>query len=279
MTAKVELVHLSSPACQWSWGYEPIVNRVEAVYGRQVRVTVGQAVPYVERARWLEDYGMTSDEAVAWMRDVVRQVRLPCWTAASWEENVASCLPAALAVKSAGLVHGPAAERRLARHLMNALYVERRDIADDKVLASVVESLGLDNARMVDVAQTGAPRDALGEDAARAGHGANFYSLLVRDAREAGGTTVALEHAYDPARVERAIEFVAGRPLRRTPPKLSGLLGYVEDHGLVSLPEIQSMYGVDRARAKKALDRLTRAGELAALRYPATGGATFWSVA
>lgn len=276
MAAKVEVVHMSSPLCHWSWGYEPVLNRLEMLYGKQVQFTVGQALPYVERAKWLEDYGMTSSEAVVWVAQAVKGLRLPTWVPKSWEEMPSSCLPAGIAVKAAGIVHGPKAERKLLRHLMNAAFVEGKDTSDEKVLAGIIDSIGLDNGRMIACAQTDAPGNALGEDGARSGHGANFYSLLVRDGQGEGATTVVLEQAYDAARTERAIDYLASKKLKKTKPTLAQLPAYLEENGLVSAQEVMTVFAVDKAKAKASLDRLVKSGQASAKKYPAAN-ATFWS--
>ena len=94
----------------------------------------------------------------------------------------------------------------------------------------MVEALGLDNARMSEVAATGAPGEALGEDGARFGHGASFYSLLVRDPKS--GTVVTLPHAYDPARVEDVIPYLGGGKAKPRPVK-PDVLRYAREHGPV----------------------------------------------
>lgn len=265
--AKVEVVHVTSPLCHWSWGYEPIMNRLEAMYGKQVQFTVALALPYVQREKWLEDYGMSADEAVQWARDdILPKIRMPVRLPRSWHDMPESCLPSTIAVYAAGLVHGPEAERKLTRDLMFAAFIEGKDTAQDKVLAEVVERAGLDNARMVEMAKTDAIDRAMENDGARAGHGGNFYSIVVRDGQGDGSTTVQLAHAYDASRVERAIDYMAGKKLKKRKPTDVG--AYVEKHGNVCAEEVSMAFAMTAKQAKDALAKLEKRGDIARVPTP-----------
>ncbi len=270
---KLQVVHASSPVCSWSWGYAPIVNRLRLVYGSQIDVVVGQAIPYTDRAQWLVDYEMTDAEAVDFEREIHDAIGLPMRIVPSWTAMPASCLPAAAAVKAAGLAFGATAERRLARRLMNAFLVDGRDTSDEGVIADVVREAGLDLDATLKAAGDDATQ-ALEGDAQRLGHGANFYSLLVRDGK---GTTIALERAYDPARVESAIDWLAGRKLRKAKP--TDVVGYVRENGSVSLAEVRKVFGWDAARAKAALAKAEKAGAIERRDVEGIRGGKFWAAA
>jgi protein-disulfide isomerase-like protein with CxxC motif len=273
--AKVEVVHATSPLCGWSWGYEPVINRLRMIYGKQVQFTITQGIPYTDRAKWLEDYGMTSEEAVEFQREILAYHQLPMWVPKRWEDVPESTYPAAVAIKAAGIVHGPEAERKLTRALMFATLVEIKDTSSQKVLEEMILACGLDNARMGKVASDGESVDkALGEDMQRGGHGANFYSLLVRDN---AGTTVTIEQAYDPARVERAIDYLAGKPLKKNKVKVD-VVGYAKEHGPVSQLEVQRVFALDAAKAKTLLASAEKKGQLVKRTYPDVKGA-YWSTA
>jgi predicted DsbA family dithiol-disulfide isomerase len=278
LMGKVEVVHVTSPLCHWSWGYEPIMNRLEATYGKQVRFTVALALPYVQREKWLEDYGMGAEEAIQWARDdILPKIRMPVLLPSSWSGMPESCLPATIAVHAAGLVHGPAAARRLTRDLMFAAFVEGQDTSQDKVLEEIVARAGLDNARMVEAAKTDAVDRAMEDDAQRAGHGGNFYSILVRDGQDDGSTTVSLAHAYDAARVERAIDYMAGRKLKKKRP--SDIEAYVAKHGNVCAEEVSMAFATTTKRARDALARLEKRGAIERVATPAALKSKFYKAA
>ena len=135
----------------------------------------------------------------------------------------------------------------------------------------VVGTTGLDNLKMGAIAQSDKIDEELGEDMRRGGHGANFYSILVRDN---AGTTVQLEQAYDPARLERAIDFVAGRKLtkRKVKPDVGA---YARERGPVALLEVQRVFALDAARAKKLLAAAEKKGDVEKRKFTDVG--TFWA--
>jgi putative protein-disulfide isomerase len=275
---KIEVVHAISPLCSWSWGYEPVLNRLRHIYGKQVEFVVGHALPYTDREEWLKDYGMTDKEAVAWQHEGIDLLGLPTYVPSSFLEMPSSCYPAAVASIAANIAHGPEAERKLIRRILFATFVEGLDTSDDKVLSSLVDELGLDNARMLKVSEGDAIDRAMGNDMARMGHGANFYSLLVRDGnKEFGNTKVSVEHGYDAARVERAIEYLSEKKLKRG--KLPSIEAYVEEVGPVSIAEVSKFYAISKADAKSKLSALEKKGKLARKTYPKLPKDPFWALA
>lgn len=273
---KVQVVHLTSPLCHWSWGYEPIVNRLRMRYGKQIDIIVGQALPYTDRAQWLKDYEMNAEEAIQWARDdILPRIGMPVLLPSSWDGMPESTLPPAIAAKCAGIVHGPDAERHLSRALMHAAFVEGLDTSQDKVIADVVDALGLDNDRMAEVAGTEAPGNALGEDAARCGHGANFYSLLVRDPKT--DTVVTLPHAYDAKRVEDAVAYLSGGKAKPKPLK-ADVVAYAKENGPVPLIEFQKVFALPAPKAKTLVAKAEKAGKLERVTYRGVK-APFWKVA
>jgi len=275
MPPKVEVVHATSPLCNWSWGYEPVINRLEAIYGKQVKFTVVQAIPHTDRQKWLEDYDMTEKEALAFQKEIDEAHGFPIKPLTRWEDFPETALPAGLAVKATSIVAGARAERHLSRALMFAGLVEGRDTSRDDVISDVVRKQSLDLAAILKAVEGEDAMKALEEDMHRGGHGANFYSILVRDGDK---TTVALEQAYDPARVERAIDYVAGRKLKKTPPK--DVVGYVLEHGPVPLLEVQRMFALAAPQAKKALAAGEKKGKIERLDIPGlVNGTRFWRAA
>lgn len=255
----VEVVHATSPLCSWSWGYESVMRRLQLVYGDQVDFTVGVAVPYTDRAKWLEDYGMTKEEAVAFNNETVDAGGVPMKRIGDWDALPDTCVPSALAVKAAGILHGPEAERRLTRALMYAAFVEGQDTAEEDVIGRVVKAQGLDVAALLKAVEGGDAEKALEEDSVRLGHGANFFSILVRDGH---GTTVVLEQAYDPARVESAIDWLLPGA-KKTPPTDVG--AYVRSDGPVHAVEVARVFAMDEDAAKRHLDEGVKAGKYRAV--------------
>lgn len=261
---KVEVVHAQSPLCHWSWGYEPVINRLERIYGKQVNFTITQSFPYIERAKWLEEYEMTDTEAIQWAKDdILPRIGLPVALPKSWNDMPESCYPAGAAVTAARIAEGPEGARKLSRALMFALFVEQKDTASPAVIEAAVRGAGLDHDAMMKVSADEIDK-RLGDDMQRAGHGANFFSLVVRDA--SGETNVSLAYAYDPARVEAAIDYMAGGKLKKAKVK-PDVVAYAEEVGPVSLAEVRRMFALDAAKAKAMLSAAVKKGDLTKKTY------------
>ncbi|MGQ0535028.1 MAG: DsbA family protein [Methanobacteriota archaeon] len=234
-----------------------------------------QAIPYTDRDQWLKDYGMDEKEAMGFQREILDAIRIPTYLAPCWDEMPDTCLPASLAVKAAGLVAGPAAERGLERALMFAFFAEGRDTAREDVLREVIREQGLDVDALLKAVEGDDAMKALEADSHRGGHGANFYSLLVRDGDK---TTVALEQCYDPARAEAAIDYLSatlGRKLKKRRP--TDVEGYVALRAPVATLEVARMFAVPEAEAKKKLAALEKKGRIE--RLDVAGVGRFWRAA
>lgn len=248
------------------------MNALELTYGDQVDLTITQAMPYVERAKWLEDYGMDAKEAIQWAKDdILPAIRMPVALPKSWNDMPESCFPSAACSYAAGLAYGEDAKKRVMRALMYANFVLGQDTADDKVLADVVTQLGYDNQKLIDASAGDAIDRAMGEDMQKAGHAANFFSLVVRDNE---GTTISLDKAYDPARVERAIDWLAGAKLNKNP--RTDVLAYVTLNRQVPIEEIVTVFGQE---GKVKIAQLEKSGAVKRARTPLLPDATFYEAA
>lgn len=147
----LEITYFTDPLCCWSWGFEPQLRRLR--YGFAGRIawrtclvgmipnweTFGDPLNDIHRPAqmgplWIQAATMTGmpSEAQIWVGDP---------PASSW--------PASLAVRTAGLQSGQAADlyQRLARH---ALMVEGRNIARDDVLLELSGHLARHRADLFD---------------------------------------------------------------------------------------------------------------------------------
>ncbi|MGQ0535026.1 MAG: DsbA family protein [Methanobacteriota archaeon] len=273
MGRTIEVVHATSPLCSASWGYSAVIDRLEMVYGKQIETVVIQAVPWTDLRQWLKDYAMSAPEAIEYQHEIVAATKVPTRIPSTWDGFPDTCLPAALAVKAAGIVSGPRAERALQRALMAALFVDGHDTASEDVLRDVISAQGLHVESLLKTVEGDDAMKALEDDNVRGGPGANFHSLVVRDGER---TTVALERAYEPSRVEAAVDYVAstmGRKLKKRRPV--DVESYVALRGPVATLEVARMFAVSEAEAKKKLAALEKKGGIE--RSDVAGVGRFWT--
>ena len=53
---KIAVVHATAPTCWWSWGYEPVFNRLELVYGDQIETFVYYGAVYEDIEEYKKEY-------------------------------------------------------------------------------------------------------------------------------------------------------------------------------------------------------------------------------
>jgi putative protein-disulfide isomerase len=131
----VHVLYVTDPACPWSWGAEPVVRRMQAEFGDEVRIT------YVMGGLWRE---IQPSRALAAVLDAAAESGMPVdprlWLDAAPKSSYPSCL-AVKAAAEQGL-DGP-----YLRRLREALMCERvkADTTDALVtLARDVEGMNVE---------------------------------------------------------------------------------------------------------------------------------------
>lgn len=267
---RVHVVHATSPACHWSWGYEAVMNRLKLVYGDQIELTVRLGCPYEDREQWLVDYGMSAQEATEWINsEVPGQMGVPMATI-RWETQPKSCMPAVLAVQAARRQDEERAWR-LNRELVRRFALEAIDVTQDKVILDAVKTIGLDVARFEkDFAQKDALRQEYEEQGSRGPpvH-VGFYNFVVWDG---GNRRVILDYAFDPRDIEGAIDYLSGGTLKKSKP--TDIVAYLKEHGLAPLSEIGRVFDFPHgSAATEALERLEKSGKIERATF---AGAPLW---
>lgn len=264
----VRLVHVTAPGCSWSWGYEPVLQRVREVYGEQVPIDLVIDSPYHDFAQWLKDYEMTETEAEAWFKEGAEQMGVPmqAWTAKTIPWNV---LPASLAAVAAKKQGREGAERFL-RVLTRRINLEGQDPAKPEVLRDAALEAGLDPKRLeADLADEAAMSEAYQDQGVSVPHvPMGFYNLVLTDD---AGRTLILDYAFDPAVVESAIDWMSGGKLSKRQP--ADVVAYAQKHGPVSQVEAQRVFALSPRDALAKLEAGEKAGRLARVTL---AGAPHW---
>jgi ubiquinone/menaquinone biosynthesis C-methylase UbiE/predicted DsbA family dithiol-disulfide isomerase len=265
----VEVIHFADPWCWWSWGLEPVLNRLREVYGEQIAIKYRMGGMADRIADWMQDYGVDDQGLVAWMKESIELTRMPTDIHAYRKTSVKSSTPACLAVKAAELQGEERAERFL-RRLMEAIMVEARNGSDQSVIGEIAAEAGLDAARLLRDMTSKAVAEALHRDQ-HAMHEAhvNFLSLLLRNRK---GDAVKVGEVFAAKPYEEAIERLTdGRLAKRMP---VDVLAYLEHHrSMVPAREIAEVFGTTDEDAAQRLARLAKSGLLEEHAFEA---GTFW---
>lgn len=253
--------------CWWSWGLEPVLQRLKEVYGDDVRVTYRMGGTYEDRGAWMEEYGMNEHTTLDWVRESGAMTRMPVAVDYLWRSKIESTYPACLAFKAAELQSREKADRYF-RRMMEAFQVECVP-ATEEAFARLATEVGLDGARLRKDLASPVVAKAFEEDmhAMHDSH-ANFLSLVVRN-RE--GKSVVKGETFTAKPFEEIVDRLAPGLPKRSP---ADILEYIEHHkGLTAAHEIAEVFRIPDEDAARRLETLAEAGVLSAHETPA---GTFW---
>lgn len=170
MQHSIELIEYTDPYCTWCWGSEPMIRRIEWVYGDQVRISF-------RMGGLVEDIGRFSDplnsiggdrwhEQVAahWI-DASRRHGMPVDASIFFElkDEFRSTYPASVAFKAAELQSESLAKIYL-RRLREGAAAERKLIHREEVQAQLAEEVGLDRQRLLSDIRSGRAQASLLDD-------------------------------------------------------------------------------------------------------------------
>src|SRR5438552_11988046 len=108
----IEVVHFADPWCWWSWGLEPVLQRLKEVYGDQVEVQYRMGGITDNVSEWRREYEVVEDEALkGWIGDSNSITGLPVDPECYLKAKVRTTWPACIAVKAAQLQDEERGER------------------------------------------------------------------------------------------------------------------------------------------------------------------------
>src|SRR6266550_2036150 len=65
----VKVVHFADPWCWWSWGLEPILQRLREVYGDRLQVEYCMGGTFDDLDAWMKEYAVDEASTVDWIRE------------------------------------------------------------------------------------------------------------------------------------------------------------------------------------------------------------------
>ena len=263
----VEVIHFADPWCWWSWGLEPVLQRLREVYGDNLRVTYRMAGEFSDLGKWMQEYGVDAAGTVDWIRESIGITGNPLRPDYYARCAVKSTFPACLAVKAAQLQSEDAAAKYV-RRLMEAYMLECRPGSTGE-LVRVAEGLGLDGNRLRRDMDSPPVKEAFEEDRRMMEDlAANFLTLVVRtfDGKQGAKSEVFTAKPFE----DLIDELSPGLP-KRSP---ADILEYLEHHGdLTTAHEVAEVFRIPDEDAAGRLAKLTDSGMLTAHEFD---GVTVW---
>lgn len=267
---RIAVVHATAPTCWWSWGYEPVFNRLQLVYGDQINIGVFYAVVYEDVEQYKKDYELDDAGMVAWAKESASIMGIPMHTNYRFDKMPKNMLPATLAV-FAGNRQGREKGHRLYRALLRRSIVEEQDVTQETIIFEAAREARLDDSKFK---RDWADQNGLKADVEGQGEGAppvhvGFFNIGVTDGH---GRTIYLDQKFDPSVVESAIDYLADGKLKKEKP--SDVMTYLEAQGPTPLTEVERAFGLSSEKARADLERLEKFGKA---KRSTLAGASFWS--
>ena len=257
----IEIVHFADPWCWWSWGLEPILQRLREVYGDNVQVTYKMGGEFESLKGWMVEYGVDERGTVDWILESVALTHMPVRPDYYFRCRVESSFPACKAFKAAQLQSEDKATKYF-RRMMEGFGLECLSATDD-TLVKLGAEVGLDKDRLRKEMHSDAVEEAFERDRQEMlRHHANFDALLVEDREghmEMKGAT------FSARPFEEIVDKLAPGLPKRSP---ADILEYLEHHkDLTPVQEIASVFRIPGEDAEMRLSKLERAGLLTRQRF------------
>lgn len=254
----VEIVHFADPWCWWSWGLEPVLQRLREVYGDNVKVTYKMGGQFESLREWMQEYGVDERTTVDWVRESIDVMKMPVQPDYYLRTGVTNSFPACRAFKAAQRQSEELAAWYF-RRMLEAFALECRPATDEE-LVRLASEVGLDAGLLkTDMRSEEVERGFEADRREMQDSGANFLSLLIRN-RE--GKAVVKSEMFAAKPFETIIDdLVPGLP-KRSP---ADIVEYVEhQRGLTLAHEIAEVFRIPDEDAAARLEKLTSAGLLTA---------------
>ena len=98
---RIAVVHFTAPTCWWSWGYEPVFNRLKLVYGDQINIVTLYGTVYEDIEEYKKNYELDDAGFVKWAKESQEIMGVPMHLNYRFDTMPKSVLPASLAVIAA----------------------------------------------------------------------------------------------------------------------------------------------------------------------------------
>lgn len=265
----LKLIEYTDPYCTWCWGSEPILRKIQEVYGAQVQIgfkmgglvedikSFYDALNEIGGPNW---YGQVAEH---WL-DASRRHGMPVDAQVFYDikDEFVSTYPANIAYKSAEFQDKERAKKFL-RRMREAAAAERQAIHRLEVQTKLAEEVGLDAKKFVEDIKSGKAERAFREDVmeARMKGITGFPTFLIRT-RE--GKEILL-HGYQKFETfEMIFKKFAGSTLKakRIEANEKSILAFVQKYRKVAPREVAEVFNLATESAMERLGRLKRKGFL-----------------
>jgi predicted DsbA family dithiol-disulfide isomerase len=277
----LEILAFTDPVCTWCWGAEPVLRKLQAGYGDQVRIrpVMGGLVEDIrafhDRANAIGGDPERSNAQIAhhWLEASERH-GMPVRTEGFrlFSAEVVSTYPQNIAVKAAEL-SDPALAARYLRRLREASAAQARETGRREVLIELASEVGLELTIFIDHLTDGSAERAFRADLdlTRQFGVRGFPTFNLR----CGERALLLRGYQSFEAMQAVIETLCEGALQwRAPtPDADGLLGFLRTFDRAAPVELATVFDLSPADLERLLAGLEAAGTI---RRVAAGSGCFW---
>ncbi len=263
---KMEIISFTDPYCTWCWGSEPILRKIQEVYGKQVSISFVMG-GLVEDMRNFSDpsAGIGGDQwykqvAEHWA-DASRRHKMPVDVEVYFDikDDVFSTYPACIAFEAAKLQSEDMGKLYL-RRLREAAAAERLAIQHSDVQVALADEIGLDRDIFLESIQNGKAENAFRKDLAeclrRGVRG--FPSFLLRGF----GEEILLRGYTSYQTFDRWFQELSKNQLKQKELQAGSpqVFDFISRYGKVAPMEVACVYDIAFEDAQKLLKQMTKKG-------------------
>ncbi len=263
------VVHYGDPWCWYSWGLEPVLQRLHEVYGAAIEINYRMGGVFSNLNDWRKEYGVEEDQAMSqWISESDKMMRNPFNLDYVFRSGMKSTWLACIAVKAAQL-QGQGSMMKFYRKLMETIQVYAQDCSNQEALKKVARDSGLDLEKFsVDLHGDKALSMFEDDKNRMKADGANFHSLVIENRNNGKRAEVS---GYTSEKYEQAIEEISGGALPKRMP--IDIIEYFDQRKglLLTAREISEVFKIAPSDAEKRLRGLAESGVLKDIEVPEAG--------
>lgn len=277
---QIEVTEYTDPYCTWCWGSEPILRKIKAEYGDQIKISfiMGGLVENIDRffdpsnriggSKWHEQVAAHWEEASG-------KHGMPVDSKAFLKlktEGFRSTYPANIAYKAAQIQDQGLADKFL-RRLREAASAEGKIIHRIDVQVELAEEVGLDGEKYIQAIENGAAEKEFRNDV-KICRGFRITGFPTYQIKNRDGKGLFLNGYQGYQSFERVFQKLNGGSLKKTEYSLKeeDILSFIKKFEKVATQEVATLLGIERNKANKFLS------EIESITPIEVGNDYFWAV-
>lgn len=260
----IEIIEFTDPVCTWCWGSEPVLRKLEARFGEQVKISYIMGGLVKDITSFYDSYNDIGGDPDRSNRNIARH-----WVEASERHGMPvksegfkmfsrahpSTYPQNIAYKAAQM-QDPTLANKFLRRIREASAAEARQTNTTEVLLELASEVGLDIARFLDDFTNGPAQRAFEQDlATTAEYGARgFPSFLVKY----GEKEMVIRGYQRYEDFKALIGHLSGGEIEEHPVSANeeSIMAFIARYGSVAPIEIQMTYDLTNDELKAVIDSL-----------------------